>query len=151
MLNRIKQRAFSRKGYEASLLYAHGNADSYANARMLNSSAGGMCIETEKPLRPGSSIFIKLKDCLPDPYWPESCDCYLGEVRWCEPQNGSDHPRYGVGVRFITSPCKKCGQHIQHRDIRVVDLCPECQNQLEMVTDEKLREGFENYFSGNVL
>ncbi|MEE4356706.1 MAG: PilZ domain-containing protein [Desulfococcaceae bacterium] len=150
-MNLIMQRAFSRNPYKTSVLYADCRTKEYDNAQMLNSSVGGLCLETRKPLKPGTSVFIRLKDFSPDPYWPEACECFLGEVRWCEAQNGADTPRYGIGIRLITGTCKHCGQFIEQKSMDVADLCPDCYNRLETVGDEKIREGISNFFFGNVL
>ncbi|MEZ4528184.1 MAG: PilZ domain-containing protein [Desulfobacterales bacterium] len=150
-MSAIRQRAFSRNTYVTSVMYADCGTEKYDQARMINSSAGGLCLETRKPLKPGTGIYIKLVDLSPDPYWPEADDCFVGEVRWCEPHNGSDTPCYGIGIRFITGVCRHCGKYIQQKNMEIDDLCRDCRNQVERVSDERIREGISNFFFGNVL
>ncbi len=150
-MNVIRQRAFSRNSYVTSVMYSDCGTENYDQARMINSSMGGVCLETRKPLKPGTGVYIKVADFSPDPYWPEAAGCFLGEVRWCQQHNGSDIPCYGIGIRFITGVCRHCGQYIQQKNMDIADLCRDCHNQVERVSDETIRNGISNFFFGNVL
>ena len=61
-MNVIRQRAFSRNSYVTSVMYSDCGTENYDQARMINSSMGGVCLETRKPLKPGTGVYIKVAD-----------------------------------------------------------------------------------------
>ncbi|MFP4347878.1 MAG: hypothetical protein ACOCWY_06160 [Thermodesulfobacteriota bacterium] len=150
-MNAITQRAFSRNRYVAPILFSDCNKKQFRKAVMHNSSVGGMYFESRHPVFPGTSLVIQLVDFPSDPYWPEACDSYLADTRWCIEKMGDDHPVYGVGVRFVMSTCTQCGARITHCCMEGVDLCPECQEDILTISDSKLKGCLENYYLGNIL
>lgn len=147
----ITQRAFSRNRYVAPILYSACDKKQFREGVMHNSSVGGMYFESPHPVYPGTGLIIRLVDFIPDPYWPEACDSYLAETRWCSERMGDDHPNYGIGVRFVMSTCTQCGTRIRQCCRDGVDLCPECQEAILTISDNKLKCCLENYFLGNIL
>lgn len=149
-------RSFNRTYSEAPIVYVNCSSQDPNPATMLNSSAGGMCFATEKPLRSGMAIFIKLVNFVSDPYWPNACDSYVAEVRWCREENKEDAPvSYQVGVRFVRFSCDHCGTPLNHQaansPLECSEICPECMELMSSVSDTRLRTHFENYLMGNVL
>ncbi|GBC63598.1 hypothetical protein DENIS_4596 [Desulfonema ishimotonii] len=150
-MNAFTQRAFSRNHYNAPVIFACCGTEEYCMGTMCNSSIGGMYFETDRALNPGAGIHIRFVDMAPDPYWPEACDNYLAEVRWCVTKGQAHIPKYGIGVRFIMETCRQCGQKIRHENINCLGLCQGCLKEIESLSDETIRESIENYLLGNVL
>lgn len=149
-MNAITQRTFSRNRYVAPILYTDCNSKGkLRKAVMHNSSVGGMYFESKKSILPGTGLFIKLAEFVPDPYWPEAQESYLGEARWCIEKQKDDCPVFGVGVRFVRSTCEQCGAKIYR--CGCLDLCPDCQDDISSISDVKLKGCLENYLMGNVL
>jgi len=130
MASAFTPRAFSRNYYCSPIRYSRVSSPNFFDARMLNSSVGGMYFETQQPLNPGDSIFIKMMDMAPDPYWPEARGAYLAEVRWCEKNDKKSDSPFGIGVRFITNTCTHCGKKIEHKGAGGADLCEKCRREL---------------------
>jgi hypothetical protein len=104
-----KKRHIEKRGYErhscvAIIEWSYFNNDMIYQARLFNFSEGGVYIETGHGLKPGVSIFLKMKTvslgkansvdhvC---PRWVS-----LGEVKWCIDLSTSDQPHYGVGLEY---------------------------------------------------
>ena len=146
----ISQRAFFRNDHAAHIMYSDHETVEYRRAKMFNFSVGGMSFEADKALRPGVNIHIKMTEASLGA-WPEDCEYYMAEVRWCEEKEGSDTPSYAVGVRFILDKCRQCGEKITYTDINHIELCSDCNEKIEELSDDKIKHCFSNYLLGNVL
>jgi len=153
----MSNRAFARNHYEACITYSiYGLKEEFIEAKMYNSSEGGMYFESDHDLHPGSEICIKITDYSSNDHCPEARDGYRGEVMWCRKIFKEDGTScYGVGVRFIVNVCDKCGEKVSfteiHRTEDLIFLCPSCLKHLETLPDEKIKETVANYLLGNVL
>lgn len=148
----ITQRTFTRSFYQAPVQFSPNGNGSFQAGTMVNISAGGLCFESDNPVPPGAGLKIRFENCVQDPYWPEACDTYYAEVRWCsEHQAAENGGAYGVGVRFLMEKCRQCGKSIPHRHEHHVGLCPECYSEISSVSDPVLRSSIESYLMGNVL
>ena len=73
-------------------------------AKLLNFSEGGIYFETDHDLKPGTTIFLKMKMASSNKInslnhkHPRSVS--LGEVKWRIDLSGSDRSYYGIGVRY---------------------------------------------------
>lgn len=150
-MSNITRRAFSRNRYRAPIIVSDSATDNAYPAEMQNSSVGGMYFESDIALQPGTGVNIQLLDQSPDPYWPEACNNYLAEVRWCRKIPGRDTPLYGIGARFIMDTCIYCGRKIEHKGVAEADICPCCLSRICSVTDGRIKSCIENYLMGNVI
>lgn len=151
-MDAVNKRAFSRTDYEAPIMFAYSNSDIYYDASMLNSSQGGMYIETSRALMPGSEIYIKIVDFPSVSFWEEENSDFCGSVVWCMSLNKKSG--FGAGVRFLVNVCDQCGEKIPWKSIQKIDnyihLCPECSRQLNALSTMS-RNSIENYLLGNVI
>ncbi len=152
----ISNRAFHRNYHEARIIYAIYGTEEFVDAKMHNSSEGGMYFESDRNLPAGSEICIKLADYSLDRHSPEARDGYRAEVVWCRKVFKADQNScYGVGVRFIVNICDKCGEKVSYTEIHRTDefvfLCPTCRRYIEALSGEKIKETVANYLLGNVI
>ena len=67
--------------------------------KMCNQSTGGLCIEIDRALHPGSNVSLKMVS--PEEEHPADahyiCD---GRVIWCKKVNG-ESSRFGVGIKIL--------------------------------------------------
>lgn len=151
------KRAFERFGIEGRITYCLHNTEKYFNAKMVNTSEGGMYFESEVEIQPGSDIYITLEDPSPAIQGLAEYDGYRAEVMWCRKLYDKETERsyYGVGVRFMVNTCGQCGETVPYKDIhKTLDflfLCTDCMNQLQGLSDGKIKSALENYLIGNVL
>ena len=105
MISNAEKRAFDRHGYAADIAFSYFNKEHSYNARTLNLCTGGMCFKSNLFLKPGATVYIRLKTTHPN----GSCSGYceglhlvtLAEVKWCQEANGTDAFPYGVGVKYF--------------------------------------------------
>ncbi len=154
----FSNRAFHRNCCEARIMYSvYGMKERFIDAKMCNSSDGGMYFESDHDIHPGSEICIRIADYSPDIHSPEARDGYRAEVMWCRKiYKEDDASCYGIGARFIVNICDKCGEKTPYTKIFRTDefvfLCPDCFNLLEAMSGEKkIKESVANYLLGNVI
>jgi len=168
-MNAHKKRASSRNVYEAPIIYATPNKNDYDGARMHNSSIAGMYFESDRDLKPGVDICIKMVNYLPDSYGPEAYRAYLANVRWCKKIVNSDTSYYGIGAQYLIkslvdhnittwgkeTSCALCDNNIPlgqiHETDHCVYLCPDCFKYLQAIPEGFLKESVTNFIIGNVL
>jgi hypothetical protein len=105
MKTNVEKRACERHCYAADIAFSYFNKEHSYSARTLNLSAGGMCFKSNLFLKPGATVYIRLKTTHPN----GSCSGYceglhlvtLAEVKWCQEANGADAYPYGVGVKYF--------------------------------------------------
>ncbi|QTA88737.1 PilZ domain-containing protein [Desulfonema magnum] len=150
----IPNRAFPRDHYEARITYAVYGTEKFIDAKMYNTSEGGMYFESDHNLPPGSELFIKLPDYSCDIHGSDIRDGYRGEVMWCRKIFKGDISCYAVGIRFIVNVCDKCGQKVSYSEIRRTDnflfLCSACVKDVGRLSAEN-KKRIENYLMGNVI
>ena len=105
MKTNAEKRACERHRYAADIAFSYFNKEHSYNARTLNLCTGGMCFKSNLFLKPGATVYIRLKTTHPN----GSCSGYceglhlvtLAEVKWCQEANGTDAFPYGVGVKYF--------------------------------------------------
>ncbi|MEX1330801.1 MAG: PilZ domain-containing protein [Desulfobacterales bacterium] len=105
MKTTVEKRACERHRYAADIAFSYFNKEHSYNARTLNLCTGGMCFKSNLFLKPGATVYIRLKTTHPN----GSCSGYceglhlvtLAEVKWCQEANGTDAFPYGVGVKYF--------------------------------------------------
>ena len=150
-MSNFTQRTFTRNYYESPIVYSFDENGTYQSATMFNISVGGMYFESDYQLSIGTQLYVKLLECASDPYWPEACDLYLAEVRWCCENNGNGgQASFGIGVRFLMDKCRQCGKTVPHSE-QFIGMCNCCFEDIASVSDPLVKAGLENYLLGNVM
>ena len=99
-----EKRRHVRHKCEAIVEWSYFNKEIYFDAKLLNFSESGVYFETAHDLKPGGTIFLKMKMVSSSKInslvheRPRSVS--LGEVKWRIDLSGSGKSCYGVGVRF---------------------------------------------------
>lgn len=100
-----EKRACERHGYAADIAFSYFNEKIVYNAEILNLGLGGMCFKSNLSLKPGATVYIRLKKTHPN--GTRSCSCEglrsitIGEVKWCSELPGAPALPYGVGVKYF--------------------------------------------------
>ena len=105
MNTHAEKRAYERHCYAADIAISYFNKEDSYNAHTLNIGTGGMCFKSNLFLRPGATLYVRLKEAHPDGSCSGFCEglhfVTLAEVKWCqEVPNGAAFP-YGVGVKYF--------------------------------------------------
>ena len=91
------QRASKRFGHEAPLIIKNCERGTYAYGRMYNYSRGGLYLESDAALNPGTPVRIDIEA---SPNGP-TADHYYATVQWCREISAAvvlyD---YGIGLEF---------------------------------------------------
>ena len=74
------QRASKRFGYEAPLIIKNCDYGTYAYGRMYNYSRGGLYLESDAALNPGTHVRIDIEASQNGP----AVDHYYATVKWCK-------------------------------------------------------------------
>lgn len=151
----ISNRAFERTCCEVRITYAVYGTQNFIDAKMCNSSEGGMYFESDHNIPPGSEIWIRRSDYSPQVHGIEASDGYRAEVMWCRRIYKEDGAScYGLGVRFIVNVCDKCGETVSYSDIHrtedFVFLCSDCIRYMGAMSGENKKQ-VEKYLMGNVI
>lgn len=94
------QRAYDRYSCEAVAQYAYTGEENYYEAKIYNYSNGGMYLESQYAVDPGTKMDIKMTNYSPGASGPESCETYQAEVKRCSEYSGQGATYYGVGVQY---------------------------------------------------
>jgi hypothetical protein len=105
MKTNAEKRACERHRYAADIAVSYFNKEHSYNAHTLNIGTGGMCFKSNLFLKPGATLFVRLKETHPNSSCSGFCEglhiVSLAEVKWCqEVPNGEAFP-YGVGVKYF--------------------------------------------------
>ena len=148
------RRKFSREKCEIDIIYFCNQTEH--KAKICNISRGGIYLESDYYLEPGSDILIKVADNSLETYQIGVIDGgHRGEVLWCKEVTKNDgEPIYGAGISFAIV-CDKCGETFSHNEIRKTDsfllLCLECFKQMKVLSDGgKIKKSLEKHLIGNV-
>jgi hypothetical protein len=170
-MSTLKKRAYSRKTYEAPIMYTNYDTENCCPAKMYNTSLNGMYFESERALLPESDICIWRVTHLSEALEPEVCkDCLCrGRVKWCEKINKSGISCYGIGVQYLAEShtvdggkvhglscsCDLCGEKVATDEILEIEdhvcLCNSCFNYFEELPEGKIKEGIKEFLIGNVI
>ena len=163
------KRAYSRKTYEAPIMYTNYDTENYCPAKMYNTSLNGMYFESESSLQPESDICIKRVTHLSEEPEPEVCKACRARVKWCEKINKSGISCYGIGLQYLAKShtvfggkvhglgcsCDLCGEKMPSNEILEIEdhvcLCHSCFNYFEDLPEGKIKEGIKEFLIGNVI
>ena len=82
------------------MVYAFHDSDLFYQARMCNYCKGGMCFQSDSPVKRGSDIYVMMEEFAPDAIGAEIYEGYLAQVRWCRILPGVDPTQYKIGVKY---------------------------------------------------
>lgn len=86
-----ERRLHERYGHEAEIVYTEVGKNIYSNAKLCNSSRGGMYFNANYPLDPGMGVCIKMN---------RFQAMFTATVVRCTPMTDDGERRYGVGIEF---------------------------------------------------
>lgn len=87
-----EKRLHERYDHETDIIYSCGEKQEFNNARLFNSSEGGMYFNSKYELIRGSLVSIKMD---------RFCSIYYANVTRCKKITKDDTPCYGIGIKFI--------------------------------------------------
>jgi hypothetical protein len=100
----MEKRRHERHSCEATVEWSYFNKNAFFNAKLTNYSAGGVYLETDHHLKPGTTIFLKIK-MVPsrkldifDHEQPRIVS--LGEVKWCIDLAKKGESSFGIGLSY---------------------------------------------------
>ena len=106
MNTHVEKRAYARHRYAADIAFSYFNKEHSYDAHTLNVGSGGMCFKSNLLLKPGATVYIRLKTTQPNDSCSGFCEgvhfVTLAEVKWCnEEAPGAEAFPYGVGVKYF--------------------------------------------------
>jgi hypothetical protein len=165
----LHKRAYSRNPHEALILYTNYDTENYYNAKLYNSSQGGVYFESERALQPESDICIKVVTHLSEEPGSEVCTACRARVKWCEKRNKSGISCYGIGIQYLAKSntlyggkvyglscsCDLCGEKVPSDEIIEIEdlvyLCNSCFNYFKDLPEGKIKESVKEFLVGNVI
>lgn len=100
-----EKRHAERWQHMAAISFSYFNKESYFDSQTLNYGSGGLCFQSNFFLKPGTTVFIRIKKPKPNGFGngvseaPRSAT--LAEVKWCRETYDMAVPAYSVGVRYF--------------------------------------------------
>jgi hypothetical protein len=80
------------------------NKKKFFYAQAINSTMDGICIKSNTSLRPGTTVYLRVKKFFPDT--SRTCtfeglrSVTLGEIKWCRELVDADTCTYEIGVKY---------------------------------------------------
>jgi len=102
----IEKRASRRNNYVATITCTHFNADRFYAAKTTNHSKERLQLDSNFPLKPGASIYIRIEDLLLNVSGSNASDfnelrsLSLAQVRWCKEISDPRGNYYKVGLKY---------------------------------------------------
>ena len=101
----VEKRAYKRHCFAADIAFCYFNNESSYQAHTLNIGTGGMCFKSDRFLKPGATICLRLIKTHPNDASIGFCEglhiVALAEVKWCRESKGAGAFPYGVGVKYF--------------------------------------------------
>jgi hypothetical protein len=104
----MEKRTSPRHKKEASILcsfFRTDRSDPGYTAKMVNYGGGGMCLQSSRLIKPGTSLLCKLQDCSFSSADSQSFEgprtISIAEVRWCKEISDIGKSCFGIGVKYI--------------------------------------------------
>jgi len=105
MTNMANRREFTRLRKEIRVRYSLLGSEEYSDARLVDVSEGGFCMETSKPLRTGTQIYVQLLNINPETSGLAAHRTSHGRVRWNRDLGCMEQARFGIGVQYTHPVC----------------------------------------------
>lgn len=87
-----EKRLHERYDNEADIIYSCAGKAEYKNARLFNSSEGGMYFNAKDELIRGSLVSIRMN---------RLCSIFYANVARCEEIKQGEDSCYGIGIKFL--------------------------------------------------
>ncbi len=101
---RKERRRDCRHVHRALLMISVFNQGAVFEAQLINFSQDGLCAETDHAIRPGTSIYVRMKangtGPQKNPLHPGIRTVALGEARWGRALGRGQPTRYRIGIRY---------------------------------------------------
>ena len=100
-----EKRNDERWQHMAAISVSYFNKNAYFDGQTLNYGSGGLCFKSNSFLKPGITVFIRLKEFRPNDLCNgvsnELRSVTLAEVKWCRKIHDIDLQTYSVGVGYF--------------------------------------------------
>ena len=104
MKTNTEKRDCERRSYTAPIVYSYFNKNDCFDAQTLNHCTQGMCFKSSSGLRPGATLYIRVKNFHPHGPCTGVCEglhtAILAEVKWCEENLDRGTFSYNIGVKY---------------------------------------------------
>jgi len=106
MKENTERRDSQRCSQQVSVTCAYFNWDKFYHAKSTNHSKEGINFFSDFPLRPGSSIHVRIDSNAPEGRLIDICDCRrvrtigLAEVKWCRKISDEYGAFYSIGLKY---------------------------------------------------
>lgn len=98
--NAENRRAFERQRKDNSVRFSMLDSEEYHEAKLVDLGAGGLCMESNAPLRTGTVIYVQLLNLHPEKEGLAAHRSFQGRVRWTRDLGCTDKTRFGIGVQY---------------------------------------------------
>jgi len=136
MTEAAERRAYTRHSLDAPIDFIKSASTNYFGAKMCNYSKGGISVEANFFISPGSNVFIKMEHYPPDVYIPDADSGCRAEVVWCREKLEEQRMTYLMGTEYKDKFWEKSYDH------GVEDLNPALW---ETTYVEMIRPAFEQF------
>ncbi|OQY03713.1 MAG: hypothetical protein B6I22_11040 [Desulfobacteraceae bacterium 4572_123] len=100
----LEKRIHERRDYGAPIIVSIFNKKKFFDAQTLNNCTDGICFKSSTFLRPGTTVYLRVKKFLPDTSGTCAFEglraASLGEIKWCRELADTDAGTYEVGVKY---------------------------------------------------
>ncbi len=107
----MEKRNIKRQGLDASTVCSHfatSNNTNVYDAKMLNYSKGGMCIESNAEFKNGTIVLVKVKALFSNAGYPSLMEDFrtvsLGEIKWSKPSHDAGKALFGISTSRFGRP-----------------------------------------------
>ena len=105
MKNNMEKRACERLNHTALIAFSFFNQEPSFDTQTLNHCLDGMCFKSSFPLKPGATLYIRVKKFNPNVSCTDLSEglrlVTLAEVKWCSEVRDDKASRYGIGVKYF--------------------------------------------------
>ena len=101
-----EKRNCRRCDYKVPVTCAFFNSDRFYRGKTMNHSDEGIYFESDFPVKPGATIYIRVENYSRGILHPGTCRCKgirsigIAEVKWCKELIGATDSYYGIGLKY---------------------------------------------------
>jgi len=99
-----EKRITQRQDYKVPIQVSIFNKKKFFTAQTINNCIDGICFKSNTFLRPGTTVYVRIKQFLPDTARESAFEglrsATLGEIKWCKELVDTDTCTYEVGVKY---------------------------------------------------
>lgn len=130
MLDVKERREHERHPHNGWIQYSSDSKSNYQTAKISNYSAGGMMVESDKPVLTGTDIHIKVIDNPPEAFQNTPDKIHKAKVKWCTENSHKGDSGYSIGVQFDAPVMITDTSYVEASEDKVLvkgTTCPKCQ------------------------